>query len=203
MRIATRIIAVAVAAALSAGGVRLYAEASGRPAAAPAYNFSGPLAPVDDFVAPRPVPRQVEPPPAPEPPKVEEQFDPRLVRGKLIEASIKKQELTAWENGVVVYRFKISTGRRGYATPTGHFRVHTKYENRWSRKWKVWMPYAMFWHPRWGYAFHELPYRSDPERRIGASRLGRRDSHGCVRINVGDGQRLYEWAPVGTEVWIH
>lgn len=124
--------------------------------------------------------------------------------GKTIELDIAKQKLIAWEDGVVVYRFVVSTGRRGFSTPTGTFKIHTKYVKRWSRKWKVWMPYAMFWHPRHGYAFHELPYKPGREdQRIGKSRLGRPDSHGCVRVDVGDAKTLYDWAPVGTTVWIH
>ena len=124
--------------------------------------------------------------------------------GDLLEVSLADQRLTLWRDGAVVSRLVISTGRPGYETPAGHFRVHTKYLNRWSRTWKVWMPYAVFWHPTQGYAFHELPYYPGHEdRRIGASKLGRADSHGCVRVNLGDARKLYEFTRVGTPVWIH
>jgi lipoprotein-anchoring transpeptidase ErfK/SrfK len=130
--------------------------------------------------------------------------DPSNPTGDLLEVSKTDQRLTVWRDGVVVSRLKISTGRKGYETPSGHFKVHTKYRNRWSRTWKVWMPYAMFWHPTEGYAFHELPYYPGHEnKRIGASKLGRADSHGCIRVNLGDAKTLYEFTRVGTPVWIH
>jgi len=196
MKVLTRIMAIAIAFTVVAGGARVVV--SGRPAAAP-------VSPAPATESPHPAPAPVVVPaatPAPSKPPVVE--NPSTSRGKLIELSIDDQELIAWQDGVVIYRFVVSTGRAGYETPSGRFKVHTKYENRWSRTWKVWMPYAMFWHPKWGYAFHELPYKPGaPDRRIGASKLGTADSHGCVRINLGDARKLYEWAPVGTAVWIH
>lgn len=157
----------------------------------------------------RPVPSAAAPPaappaaPAPVPPPAPVRLnpDPRNPAGDLIEVSIARQQVTAWRDGIVHHRFTISTGRPGYETPTGHYRILQKEENRWSRKWKVWMPYAMRWYQ--GYFFHELPYRSDPDHRIGATKLGRPDSHGCVRVGVGDAELLFRWTKVGTPVWVH
>jgi len=127
--------------------------------------------------------------------------DPRNQSGDLIEVSIAKQRLTAWRDGKVVYRFVISTGRPGYETPPGHYKVLEKYENRWSRKWSVWMPYAMRWYQ--GYFIHQLPHKDGSSYNIGASKLGKPDSHGCVRVNVGDAETLFRWTTVGTPVWVH
>jgi lipoprotein-anchoring transpeptidase ErfK/SrfK len=168
-------------------------------APAPAVTAPAPPAePVQPVVAPTPTASPAAPRPAALNP------DPENRTGDLLEVSIADQRLIVWRDGVVVHRFTISTGRKGYETPTGHFRVHTKYLNRWSRKWKVWMPYAMFWHPTQGYAFHELPYYPGKANHpIGASKLGRRDSHGCIRVNRGDAKTLYDFTKVGTRVWIH
>ncbi len=127
--------------------------------------------------------------------------DPRNPSGDLIEISIRKQRLTAWRDGRVVYRFIISTGRPGYETPPGHYKILEKYENRWSRKWSVWMPFAMRWYQ--GYFIHQLPHKDGSSHNIGASKLGRPDSHGCVRVNVGDAEKLFRWTAVGTPVWVH
>lgn len=121
--------------------------------------------------------------------------------GDLIEVSIDRQELTAWRDGAVVHRFRVSTGREGYETPTGRFKVRAKYERAWSRKWKVWMPYTLNFFQN--YNIHELPHRPGSRTRIGASRLGTPDSHGCVRVGIGDAKLLYDWARIGTPVWIH
>jgi len=127
--------------------------------------------------------------------------DPLHRTGDLIEVSIAKQRLTAWHEGHVVHRFKISTGRPGYDTPTGHYKVIVKISNAWSRKWSVWMPWAMNWHGN--YFIHQLPHKDGSSVNIGASRLGHPDSHGCVRVGVGNAETLFHWASVGTPVWVH
>ncbi|HVL89619.1 MAG TPA: L,D-transpeptidase [Actinomycetota bacterium] len=207
MKVLTRILAVAIAFAVVAGGAQVYVSSRrpvpaavknpGAPAPGPPSESPAPSQPPSDPVPPETLP------PAPKPTK-KPVTAPSKAQGKMIEVSIDDQELIAWQDGTIVYRFVISTGKAGYETPKGNWRIHTKYENRWSRKWKVWMPYAMFWHPEHGYAFHELPYKDgQPGKRLGASKLGRADSHGCVRVNVGDAKKLYDWAPVGTSVWVH
>lgn len=127
--------------------------------------------------------------------------DPDHPTGDLIEVSIEAQRLTAWRDGTAVYMFTVSTGRPGYETPTGHFRVRAKVRNGWSRTWKVVMPYTLNFFEN--YNVHELPHRPGSRVRIGASRLGLPDSHGCVRLGIGDARLLWEWARVGTPVWIH
>ncbi|MGH2794993.1 MAG: L,D-transpeptidase family protein [Actinomycetota bacterium] len=143
------------------------------------------------------VPEPALPSPAP----VAVNPDPENPTGRLIEVSIKRQRLTAWRDGKIVYRFVISTGRRGYETPPGHYKILEKYKNRWSRKWSVWMPYAMRFFE--GYFIHQLPHKDGSTYNIGATKLGMPDSHGCVRVDVGDAKQLFEWTKVGTPVWVH
>ncbi|MGH2784021.1 MAG: L,D-transpeptidase, partial [Actinomycetota bacterium] len=140
-------------------------------------------------------------PTVPTPAPVTSNPDPENPSGRLIEVSIKMQRLTAWRDGKLIYRFIISTGRAGYETPPGRYKILEKYENRWSRKWSVWMPYAMRWFE--GYFIHQLPHKDGSNYNIGASKLGTPDSHGCVRVDVGDAQKLFEWTKVGTPVWVH
>jgi lipoprotein-anchoring transpeptidase ErfK/SrfK len=123
------------------------------------------------------------------------------LEGDLIEVSIHSQRLTAWRDGHVVFRFVISTGRPGYETPAGHYKVISKTPNAWSRKWSVWMPWAMNWYGN--YFIHQLPHYPGSKENIGASQLGTPASHGCVRVNVGDAERLFHWTGVGTPVWVH
>jgi lipoprotein-anchoring transpeptidase ErfK/SrfK len=127
--------------------------------------------------------------------------DPLNPTGDLLEVSISHQRLTVWRDGKAIYRFVISTGRPGYETPTGRYKVLNKSETWWSRKWSVWMPWALRWHN--GYFFHQLPHKPGSSVNIGATRLGTPDSHGCVRVNVGDAELLYRWTHVGTPVWVH
>ena len=127
--------------------------------------------------------------------------DPSNRSGDMIEVSIASQRLTAWRDGVVVMRFVVSTGRPGYDTPTGHYHVIFKDPMVWSAPWRVWMPWAINWHGN--YFIHQLPHYPGSSENIGASELGRPASHGCVRVNVGDARRLYDWTKVGIPVWVH
>lgn len=127
--------------------------------------------------------------------------DPEAPLGKAIEVSIADQRLTAWENGVIVHRFKVSTARPGRRTPKGHFNIKLKARRYWSRQFQVWMPDALWFHG--DYFIHSLPYRSDPAQRTGASTLGIPVSAGCVRLGVVESKTIYDWASVGTPVWVH
>jgi lipoprotein-anchoring transpeptidase ErfK/SrfK len=152
-------------------------------------------------VTPSASPASPPPTQAPSPSLARRNPDPVNPSGDLIEVSIAKQRLTAWRDGRVAYRFVVSTGRPGFETPTGHYRILEKYETRWSRKWSVWMPFAMRWHD--GYFIHQLPHKPGSSWNIGATKLGRPDSHGCVRVDVGDAEALFQWTAVGTPVWVH
>jgi hypothetical protein len=189
--------AQAVAVATGRAGNR--PEISARPAPRPQLPaFRSVILPADDpRIAhaphvPRPRPRRAH--------YVEEQWQ-RPAKGDLIEISIRTQRLTAWRDGKVVMHFPISTGRPGYATPRGHYKVIYKNRAAWSSKWKVVMPWAMNWYGN--YFIHQLPHYPGSSVNIGASELGRPASHGCVRVGVGNAEALYRWTAMYTPVWVH
>lgn len=124
------------------------------------------------------------------------------VHGALIEIDKVHQRLTAWQDGHVVMTFRISTGRVGWETPTGHYRVKYKNAKAYSYDWDVWMPWAMNWYGN--YFIHELPYYDGASNnRIGTNELGRPASHGCVRVGLGNAEALYKWTAMRTPVWVH
>jgi lipoprotein-anchoring transpeptidase ErfK/SrfK len=144
---------------------------------------------------PRPKPT---PAPAPEVFTLPEEFS----AGRVIEVSIERQTLVAWLDGAVVMSFTISTGMDGWETPVGTFSVYDKTENGYSRPWDVVMPWMLAFHG--DYTIHQLTHPpGQPWALQGGSSLGTRASHGCVRVDVGDAERLYHWAPIGTTVWVH
>lgn len=118
---------------------------------------------------------------------------------KYIEVKLDEQRLYAYENGVIVKTFLISSGIAKYPTPTGNFSVLAKVfekDYEWSYgpdhpdnydiknvKWNLrfkpnyYLHYA-FWH----------------------NNFGRRMSHGCVNINRANSEWIYNWADVGTPV---
>jgi len=141
----------------------------------------------------------VKPPVHPLPSKINP--DPVNPTGMLIEVSIKKQRLTAWKDGVVFMSGPISTGMPGYDTPTGHFHVIYKDAEAFSKKWGVVMPWALNFHGN--YFLHQVTHYPNSTENIGVSKLGTRASHGCVREGIPSAERLFQWARVGTPVWIH
>lgn len=79
------------------------------------------------------------------------------------------------------YTWKISSGRKGYRTPTGTYRPTRMYRKYFSRKYNGSpMPNSIFF--RGGYAIHGTYYIKN---------LGRPASHGCVRLHPDNARRLY------------
>ncbi|MCQ0988511.1 L,D-transpeptidase [Jiella marina] len=101
--------------------------------------------------------------------------------GLVGKVDLSSQTLTVIQNGKVVYRWPVSTARRGYVTPTGTWKPKRLHRMWYSRKYDMSpMPYSVFYHR--GYAIHGT----------GAiSRLGRPASHGCVRLHPANAKRFY------------
>ena len=96
--------------------------------------------------------------------------------------NVSDQTMTVKKNGKTLYYWKVSTGRKGYATPSGTFRPVRMHKMWRSRKYdNAPMPYAIFYNE--GYAIHGTSY---------VSRLGSPASHGCVRLNTANAQILYK-----------
>lgn len=91
------------------------------------------------------------------------------------------QTMSVYVGGSLWHRWPVSTGRRGYGTPSGSFRP-TRLERMWhSRKYDMSpMPYSVFF--KGGYAIHGT-YET--------KRLGRPASHGCVRLAPSHAKQLF------------
>lgn len=121
---------------------------------------------------------------------------------KYVDVDIGEQRLYAYENGELVRTFLVSTGIDKYPTPEGDYEVTAKIEKM-DYQWdygpdhpdnydledvdfnlrfttNYYLHYA-YWHNNWG---HKM-------------------SHGCVNINRENAEWVYNWAYVGTGVFIH
>ncbi|MCC7357301.1 L,D-transpeptidase [Candidatus Uhrbacteria bacterium] len=131
-------------------------------------------------------------------------FDPRSGSKKPLKKRIRidlsKQIMQQELGGVVLANFRVSTGKKGMATPTGDFAIKEKIPRAWSRSAKLWMPYWMKFTDR-GHGIHELPEWPGGKKE-GVNHLGVPVSHGCVRLGIGPAKTMYEWAPVGTIIHI-
>jgi len=99
----------------------------------------------------------------------------------VVAISKSEQRLSVLVDGAEAYRWKISTGRAGHATPSGTFRP-IRLERHWySRKYdNAPMPWSVFFHG--GYAVHGT---------LEVRHLGRPASHGCVRLKPEQAHALY------------
>ncbi|MGI8923616.1 MAG: L,D-transpeptidase family protein [Fimbriimonadales bacterium] len=105
-----------------------------------------------------------------------------------------EQELKAWQGRRVVFASKVSTGRRGYRTPSGVFDAG---------------PYKARMHRSRLYDNAPMPWSVQVEGDVfvhGFKRVrGRPASHGCIRLPMNrnnPAKWFYEWVEVGTPISI-
>jgi hypothetical protein len=113
---------------------------------------------------------------------------------KMIVINLTQQEAYAYENGKLIMKGEVSTGKPGHRTPTGTFRILQKKLRHKSSKYPeptggARMDYMMRLTSS-GIAMHLGYVPNYPA------------SHGCIRLKNGFAQRLFSWASVGTKVSI-
>jgi peptidoglycan hydrolase-like protein with peptidoglycan-binding domain len=94
------------------------------------------------------------------------------------------------QNGTVLRALHAASGKPGFETPAGTFTVFRKERFSWSVPYKVWLPYASYFHD--GVAFHA--YAEIPATPA---------SHGCVRVPYPEAGLVYAFAKVGTTVYVY
>jgi hypothetical protein len=135
-------------------------------------------------------------------PSIDVLFPEPLVPDKRIEISLPEQRLRAYEDGQLVYDFTCSSGMSSTPTIAGQFQVLFKEPNAYAPRWDLEMPYFMAVYqegPDFFNGVHELPITSRGQR-LWAGVLGWPASYGCIILDIGDAEALYNWASVGTLV---
>jgi lipoprotein-anchoring transpeptidase ErfK/SrfK len=106
-----------------------------------------------------------------------------------IDIDLSSQQATLYKQGAPVLSTEISTGRSGFATPTGQFVITDKKQNHVSSIYKVPMPYFMRLNCR-DFGMHQGYVTGSPA------------SHGCIRLPAAIARRLFKEVPIGTLVTI-
>ncbi len=112
-----------------------------------------------------------------------------------IEVNLSNQTLTAWQGSMPVLHTYVSTGTPATPTVTGRFQVGTKYtsQNMSGPGYSLpGVPWVMYFYQ--GYAIHGTYWHAN---------FGSTMSHGCVNMRSEEAQFLFNWAPAGTEVYVH
>ncbi len=101
----------------------------------------------------------------------------------------------AYEGNTIVNTFIVSTGTWAHPTVLGTYRIYVKYRYTDMSGPDYYLPnvpYTMYFYQ--GYGLHGTYWHSN---------FGHPMSHGCVNLRTEDAGWLYNWASVGTEVYIH
>ena len=93
-----------------------------------------------------------------------------------------KQKMMVSIDGKKLYEWRVSTGRRGYSTPSGTYTASSMNEVWYSKEWdNAPMPHSIFF-TKDGHAIHGS---------YEVKTLGKPASHGCVRISPKNAATLY------------
>ncbi|MFT4230274.1 MAG: L,D-transpeptidase family protein [Microbacterium sp.] len=118
-----------------------------------------------------------------------------------IEVDLSEQRTYLRQNGKIVDSFLVSTGTASHPTYTGTYHIVAKLTSQnmgnpdtdeppyYYTKNVPWVMYfngnqalhGAYWHNNFGHVM----------------------SHGCVNLPVSVAKRVFDWAPVGTTVWVH
>lgn len=131
-------------------------------------------------------------------------FDPRTADPKKIKKTIKvslsSQRLNYVIDDTSLATYVISSGKWNLPTPTGEFTIINKSPRAWSKLAGLWMPYWMgFKGGKFG--IHDLPEWPNGTKE-GANHLGKKVSHGCIRLGTAPAKEVYAMTPVGTKLII-
>ena len=123
--------------------------------------------------------------------------------GRWIEYNISTYTVTLYEGTNAVWSTnQTSNGKASTPTITGLYSV-------WNKTYEQCMPnppsptplcnihYVTYWE-RSGYAFHEAWWMT-----YAAGNVRQGISHGCVNMFQADAKRVYDFASIGTPVWVH
>ena len=100
--------------------------------------------------------------------------------GLLAKVDLSSQRMEVYVDGKKKYTWKVSTGRKGYRTPTGSFTPYNMKKFVYSKKWKMSLPHTVW--VTGSVAIHGTTL---------TSRLGRVASHGCIRLAPRNAARFY------------
>lgn len=108
---------------------------------------------------------------------------PEVPSAKVIaRVDLSEQRMYVYVENQLTYTWPVSTGRRGYGTPTGRWNAAWLSPRHRSRKYNnAPMPWSVFFHA--GYAIHGTTE---------VRRLGSVASHGCVRLLTDNARTFYQ-----------
>lgn len=121
----------------------------------------------------------------------------------LVKVAIREQKVYVYKNGIEIKIMDCSTGLEGIDsdTPIDNYKINSYYgQSFYSNKYKEG---ARYWVGFSGaeYLFHSVPTGEDGQIiATQADMIGKKASHGCIRLSVDDAFWFYETIPEGADV---
>ena len=110
--------------------------------------------------------------------------------GRLIWIELDRKRLTVYENGAEAAVFPIASGARDTPSPVGVYRITHRFETALSGFGTRFLGLNVAF-GQYGIHGTNMP-----------GSIGRSVSHGCIRLRIGDAEKLYRMAGTGTPVVI-
>jgi lipoprotein-anchoring transpeptidase ErfK/SrfK len=131
-----------------------------------------------------------------------------LDREKLIYVDIAGQYLYGYDQGELVVSSPVVTGKTGFETVRGEYKIYTKTTNQ-----KLISPFTTdkndplyyevmvnYWMPFYsGYGLHDATWRGS----FGGDQYIYNGSHGCVNMPLWLTEFIWSWAEIGTPVYVN
>lgn len=119
-------------------------------------------------------------------------------------ASISQQRCWLYRGDTVIYRWVCSTGRSGWGTLPGSYRIQSKLPKAFGSTWNIWMPYwlGIYWAGASENGIHGLPWDAASGAQTWAGLVGTPITYGCVMLDNVNAKMLYDMAYIGMPVII-
>jgi tetratricopeptide (TPR) repeat protein len=120
-----------------------------------------------------------------------------------IEVSLTTRQVKLYENNEVVRTYLSCTGRPTAPTLPGRYEIQSKMPMAYASKWDLNMPWwlGIYWAGGSENGFHALPILSNGTI-LWRGYLGQGCSFGCIVLDTEDAKAVYDWAELGTVVFI-
>ncbi len=124
--------------------------------------------------------------------------------GKWIDISLIQQLLTAYDGTTPLRTVEVTTGMAGWETPPGFYTILNRVANETMTSGAIGAEnhyrlddvlFTQYFTDR-GHALHFAWWRTKET-------IGRPGSHGCINLLLDDSRFLWDWAELGTPVYIH
>lgn len=120
---------------------------------------------------------------------------------RTVEVRLASQRLIAFEGPTPIFSFPCVTGDNAHPTPVGQWQILHKRRFAICPRSRASLGYALIFVPS-----GEAIYQAPPGQMLPTAKVTNQDGArppGGVQLAEKDAAALFDWAPVGTHVWVH